>query len=450
MARVRTGTRRGEVSWKRPRLLIVAQSYPPSGAASAQRPYGLARGMARLGWDVSVLTRSERCQLSRSRGDDPRDDTLVNVTRLPCLSVWSHSIEWRSGTSIKSKFLGAIVRGIALATSRFVKIDHGFLWAQLASRWCAREAARREIDLVFVTVPLMTSALAVARAFRKSGFRYVLDFRDTLPSPGSRAKRDDAKFAVEAESVRAAALITTTTHGQLDTLQSRYPELSSHRWEVVPNWINDEIIKSSDCDARSPTRPIVVHGGSLYQGSRNGGAFLKALSILGNSTDKVLASASFEHYDANGKHYASTLGSTAAALGMSGRVRVLDPVPRSEFIQICSRARILLLLIGEDDGEVQHKAAIPRKLYDYFQAGRPILVVGPKGSEAQRLVESAGRGGFAESDKPEKIAAQIANLWGRPSERICGNVVLERLREKAVLARVDASFRSLVRRSIGP
>ena len=57
-----------------------------------------------------------------------------------------------------------------------------------------------------------------------------------------------------------------------------------------------------------------------------------------------------------------------------------------------------------------HEETIPGKLYDYFRASRPILVIGPEGCDAGKLVEETNRGIAVGDDDDAAIEAALHRL----------------------------------------
>jgi glycosyltransferase involved in cell wall biosynthesis len=57
-----------------------------------------------------------------------------------------------------------------------------------------------------------------------------------------------------------------------------------------------------------------------------------------------------------------------------------------------------------------HAGAIPGKLFTYLSSGRPILVVGPAGCEAGRIVEKHNRGIAVASDDVAGLTDAVARL----------------------------------------
>ena len=95
------------------------------------------------------------------------------------------------------------------------------------------------------------------------------------------------------------------------------------------------------------------------------------------------------------------------ALPAPEAVNLSNAIPAENFRQWCRGAAALLLVVGHDSGVFEHSRTVPAKLFEYFGAGRPILVVGAQDSEAERMILRTKRGVSVRDDGPGAIAAAI-------------------------------------------
>ena len=75
--------------------------------------------------------------------------------------------------------------------------------------------------------------------------------------------------------------------------------------------------------------------------------------------------------------------------GLESYVKPLGYLSHDAVLEVQQKSQVLLLL--EIDSE-ETKGIIPGKLFEYFNAKRPILAIGPEGWEAGRLVEQTKSG----------------------------------------------------------
>jgi len=148
----------------------------------------------------------------------------------------------------------------------------------------------------------------------------------------------------------------------------------------------------------------------LLYGTRRLDGFFEALALIKKRKSPSADNIQFIQYDkAAGT---SRLGAFIRQNNLSDTVHLRDRLSRPQLLSACKGADILLVVVGHDKGGVQHAGTIPGKLYDYFAACRPILVIGPRECEAARMVIRLNRGLAVPDDDPKKIAAAIELLMG--------------------------------------
>jgi glycosyltransferase involved in cell wall biosynthesis len=111
----------------------------------------------------------------------------------------------------------------------------------------------------------------------------------------------------------------------------------------------------------------------------------------------------------------------AEILGRAGAIRnfrYIDYRPRRDLADSLTLADVhLLTLRGDMAGLV-----VPVKLYGIMAAGRPVVMVGPRGSESGRTIEEAGIGHVIDPDEEgpaagERLVETLRALRDDPAER---------------------------------
>jgi glycosyltransferase involved in cell wall biosynthesis len=146
---------------------------------------------------------------------------------------------------------------------------------------------------------------------------------------------------------------------------------------------------------------VVVHAGNLgFYGAW--GTLLKAAEILSNEDEKT--GFVFIGDGANRK----SLEASAAILP---NVRFLPfrPVEQVPHVMLAGDIHIVTVKRGLEG------VVVPSKLYSILAAGRPVLAVAPKESDAARIVTEEGCGMSADPDDPDAVAAAIRELRSDPA-----------------------------------
>lgn len=376
----------------------------------AQRPLRLVCGITEHGWQPVVLTMSEGCHFPVDLSSMKRIPDDVQVERVSCRSFWSHAQWWRRWTWQPARALAYAAHGLGHATKSLVPVDRFYPWSIVAARRGAELARRHKVDLIWATTPSLSSACLAWRIATKTGIPMVIDFRDV-----ARGWADDRIDRQERSRVRwerrilsDAAGMTYVAPEQFDVLAKKHPFIASKPHKLVYNWFDARELNG--CEPKQLDAGAIVHGGILYGGRRRLDGLFEALLHL---RDSAACSRRIRLVHFGGAPRDRTY---LASVGEDPRMRqvleVRDAVPHGEFVANCLGADILLVAVGEDHEWRMHAGAIPGKLFTYLSAGRPILVVGPAGCEAGRIVEQVNRGIAVASDDVAGLTDAVSRLLG--------------------------------------
>ncbi|MDB5375217.1 MAG: hypothetical protein JWP04_3859 [Belnapia sp.] len=140
----------------------------------------------------------------------------------------------------------------------------------------------------------------------------------------------------------------------------------------------------------------------------------------------------------------------AASLGLADRIERLDWRPHAEALALLAEADIALVLF--QPGAVNHRLALPHKLFDAMLAGLPVIAPA-FATEVAAIIRDAGCGELVEATDAAAIAAAIARL-ADPARRAAlgaaGRLAAEtRYGWAGEAARLVALYRQLVPLSNG-
>jgi hypothetical protein len=231
----------------------------------------------------------------------------------------------------------------------------------------------------------------------KLGIKWVADFRDPWTTIhyhqslrlNKRAQKKHLKL--ESQVLNNADLVVVTS---LNT-KKEFQKTTNKPIEVITNGYDISEKIESNLDAQFS----IVHIGSLLT-NRNpeilwevlselkeeNKAFSKALLIklVGTVSEDVLKS--------------------IEAVGLTANYKTLGYVSHQEAIQIQHDTQVLLL-VEMDSPET--KSIIPGKLFEYVAANRPILAIGPDGSDVEGILKETNAGVYFPYTEKEKLKKQL-------------------------------------------
>jgi len=92
--------------------------------------------------------------------------------------------------------------------------------------------------------------------------------------------------------------------------------------------------------------------------------------------------------------------------GLQSKVMFMEKVPHNILMNFTCAADVGITL--DKDTNLNYKYSLPNKLFDYIQAGVPVLA--SKIVEVENIIESYNIGDIIDSHNPEHIAAKLKNM----------------------------------------
>jgi glycosyltransferase involved in cell wall biosynthesis len=335
-----------------PRLLVIANPYPPMASAGTTRLVRFLRHLPDEGWQATVVAPRAAGPAAEPPG--------VRVVRAP--------VPWPRRLLSGGRRATRVNRWVAVP-------DPYFGWIAPAV-WQGRELVRDErFDVIFSSSPRPSVHVTAALLARHTGLPWLADYRDpwstymfrTFPTAAHRA----AHIRLEAWALRQAAAVTAVNRPIVDDLVARHPWLRG-RAHVLPNGF--DLAEQAE-DVHLGEGFWLVHTGRLYGREQQVTAFLTALAAQPPEVKALFVGVD-----------ESRVRPDADRLGLGDRVRVEPFVPLGRALGYQRAADGLLLVNG------RKPEAMSSKVFEYLQAGRPVFAISPAGSAARDLFAEVGGG----------------------------------------------------------
>lgn len=398
--------------------VIIAYLYPPSCyfEIAGQRPAKWLKFLPEFGWNAIVLT--------RYWDEQSKYDTMAVPTDMPPPQAWLSdcaaqqawdSVETQRRACIRVPFkprcASLLYQRISLSSGRnrlfvplrktlsllqpwFLPYSSDTVWLPHAK--AAYNSLQRlgKIDAIVATAAPLESHILAAQLARKFSVPWVADFRDKWDGQFRSRWVGRMLLPVFRKMYGAAASLVTVT----PEIAAEQERLLGRSIEVIPNGFDvSDFPKSTD---RVPDTFRIVYTGKLYTVTREPDVFFKGLKLF---LDAVAPpDVSFEYYGRS----SSMVAAQARAAGVQAAVTIHGHATREIALQAQVDADVLLL-VSDTSGQ---KGIATGKIYEYFAAQRPILVVPGDGSTVDRLVQSTGTGLIART--PSQVQ-QCLDAWYR-------------------------------------
>ena len=397
------------------RLLVVCYFYPPLGGGGVHRVLGFTRHLPRYGWECTVVC---------AGAEDywVKDETLVaavplatEVIRVPGgsgLSAWLGLARaaGREATGRRSTRTFGMLRRL----SNWWLIPDSYVgWAARAARAASQRLARGDIDALLSSSPPDSVHLVALSALRRFPVPWVADFRDPWVGLSFRAPptawHRTRQTRLERAVLETADVVSVASRLHAEQIEARsHASGRSRRVVHLPNGFEPE----PAVESQPPDDPhfTLVFTGTASQ--------MPDLEVFLEAVHDVLASRSEARRRLRARlvgPYDAGYRDRATALGLNGIVEFLGPRPHGEARMWQRRADGLLLWKPRGEG---YRTMVPGKLYEYLDAGRPVLALLDPAEEAAALVRRAGGTVLPPGERtPLAAAIERAYLAWKAGER---------------------------------
>ncbi|MDF0652883.1 MAG: glycosyltransferase [Nitrospira sp.] len=366
----------------RPKLLFLAYPFPPLQAVGAVRTGNMARYLARLGWDVTVVTPDPSMWRNVDDGvkvsmelEREGIKRILTGHRWRCLSAqglkcWNENVGWVAG-------------GICRTIARRLGVDRHVGWIKEAERACSN-LSPMDVDMILASgSPFVAFRLARSLSVRL-GRPYVLDYRDpwTEYHLADRPLRP-ATVREEESLLQGCAAVTIASPSWGADLDRRYGV--GAKVHVVTN--------GYDSGEMAGVKPYdfghcaFVYAGSFYAPKISISCFLAALKCLQESLNKASEKWYFHYYGMHEGH----VREQAAHYGLSDRIVLHGRVPRREALSAVKGANLAVVISSVYERSLlKDTGIIPAKIFEAVGLGTPVLLIAPPGSDATALLVSTG------------------------------------------------------------
>jgi glycosyltransferase involved in cell wall biosynthesis len=383
------------VSASRPlRLLVITYYWPPSGGAGVQRCLKFVKHLGHFNVEPTVIT------VDPAQASYPvRDESLLAEVPAGVRVIHTGTTEpfesYKRLTGRAVPYGGFANEGKPGPMQQLMRFVRGNLFVPDPRRGWNRHAlaaverllaAGERFDAVLTSSPPHSTQLIGLELQRRHGLRWLADLRD--PWTDIYYYKDlhhtplaawlDARYERQVLAHADAVLVTSPETKRL--FLAKNPTLPAAKFHVLPNGYDES-------DFRQPSQPPtdclrITHTGTiteLYHINR----LLEAVAACAAAHPTVPLCLRFVG------QVSAQLRAQIAAAGLAGITEYLDFVPHEQSVAYLMESSVLLMAIPDVP---RNLGILPGKVFEYLAAGKPILCVGPAGSDADNLLRECGAG----------------------------------------------------------
>lgn len=383
------------------KVLIITYYWPPAGGPGVQRWLKFVKYLPEFNIEPIVF-------IPENPNYPLIDESLVaevsnNVTIIKHAInepyKWAGFLSKKSSKTISKGIISehkkqSLVEKLMLyIRGNFFIPDARIGWVKPSVNYLSDYVNKEDIHTIITTGPPHSVHLIGFKLKEKLGVKWLADFRDPWTTIGyhkqlkltkqSKAKHKD----LEDQVLNAADQIIVTSLNTKKELEA----ITSQPIEVITNGYDDESIVNFEMDSKF----TISHIGSLLS-KRDPKNLWKILGDLVKENSEFAKDFQLRFV---GVVSEKTLNSLHE-LGLSDYIDNIGYVSHKESIVFQKKSQIVLLV--EIDSDVT-KCIIPGKLFEYMVSGRPIISIGPKDTDVEKILKETNTGNYFNYDDYESL-----------------------------------------------
>ncbi|MGN7514263.1 MAG: glycosyltransferase [Allomuricauda sp.] len=412
------------------KVLVIAYYWPPAGGPGVQRWLKFTKYLPEFGFEpiVYVPENPSYPLVDEKLVEEVPTSIKILKRRINEPYGWASLLSKKktktiSSGIIKEKDPSFIEKLLLWIRGNLFIPDARKLWVRPSITYLAKVIADEGIESIITTGPPHSLHLIGLGLKKKYNIQWIADFRDPWTSIGYHKKLRLTEYsrlkhkALEKGVLLKADKIVVTSH----TTKTEFEAITPKPIKVITNGFDDEL-QPVELDSKF----TISHIGSLLTG-RNPLGFWQAVQELIAENEALKKALSIQLAGVVGEEVLQSIKD----FGLSDYVEQLGYLPHDKVLETQQKSQLLLLL--EIDSE-ETKGIIPGKLFEYLNAKRPILAIGPKGWEAGAMVEQHHAGTMCLHTSVATLKSVLLEAFHQYTEGtlVCNSEGVEQYHRKAL------------------
>lgn len=386
------------------RALVITYYWPPAGGPGVQRWLKFVTYFKEFGIEPVVFIPDNPHYPLQDKSIVSEIPEGIEIIRFPIKEPYGFAKVFSkkktnqvSSGIITNKNQSVLEKLLLWIRGNFFIPDARIGWVKPAVGFLKEYLAKNDMDIVISSGPPHSLHLIGMALKEELGIKWVADFRDPWTTIhyhqslrlNKRAQKKHLKL--ESKVLNNSDLVVVTSA----RTKKEFQKITSVPIEVISNGydILEKIEPNLD------PQFSIAHIGSLLT-NRNPELLWEILSELKDKNKVFSKNLLIKLVGTVSEDVLKSL----AVFGLTENYKTLGYVSHQEAIQIQHDAQVLLL-VEMDSPET--KSIIPGKLFEYVAANRPILAIGPEGSDVEAIIKETNTGVYFTYTDKEKLKQQL-------------------------------------------
>lgn len=382
------------------KILVIAYVFPPIAYAGSFRTLRLVKYLARMEYDITVLTLKEQPDLFNDYSLLNKIDQTIQIVRTSTIDFW------RSYQKIKEKVLlltfGTIIHKIlSKLLYLFCLPDHMIMWVPFATFKGYRLLRKNRYDAIYTSSPPHSEQITGLILKKIAKCKWVADLRDPILDDLDADQWDFVERKIhiwlEKKVFANANIVVANTNTSKQILKKRYPQTQI---EAIHNAFDeDDFI---DLSYAKYDKFTIAHVGSIYN-TRKTDILFSAIQEL--DREKKIHPSKFQILFVGLNN--PQLQDDVIKYQLADYVTIDKIVPHQKALEIMRKSHVLLLIKGLGQ---KSEGQIPGKLFEYLATGNQILCIATLNSEAAKIIREV-QAGVVFDGNPREIRKYLEKVF---------------------------------------
>jgi glycosyltransferase involved in cell wall biosynthesis len=422
------------------RILIVTTDFPPSTTIGTQRILKICKYLSD-DWDIHILTLKKKYFPHSNHSDG-----LNGCERKSGLKTWrtakldlysfligikkklAHNRGERDDAAKKNGgvskgacgfSIGKTIRRMGGVVTDMLEFpDPDISWTPISTLKGLVLSSKYDIDLVFASAPRHSNLMTVLLLKKLTGKKMVVDFRDPWArSPWLEKQRHSTASErlkhrlvqiLERKVVEHADRVVFTTENLRDEFADHYSNMAPYKFISCYNGYDPERLRDSgdeNKDRVGRKKVVFSHIGSLYKKRSPENLMLALHELLRQG--KIDPDCVLFRFIGNVGRDLGHVEKMVSELRLGDVLEFVPPVSYAESLEHMAESDVLIVL------QPGAKLMLPAKVFDYLCFGKPMLAVGEKDGEVDKVVDGKF-GVFVDNENLVEIGNGIMKLAKDP------------------------------------
>ena len=399
------------------KVLIVSYYFPPAGGPGVQRWLKFVKYLPDFQFEPIVYVPQNPTYPIVDEGLLAEVSDQLTLLKQPILEPYGlasffskKKINNISAGIIPSYKKQSFIEKIALFVRGNLFIpDARVFWVKPSVTYLREYCQSNQIDTIITTGPPHSLHLIGLALQQQLSIKWVADFRDPWTTIGYHKALKLLPWAqrkhkrLEQQVLQAADAIIVTSA----TTKTEFESITSRPIEVITNGYDLATEPSLQLDAKFS----LAHIGSLLS-ARNPIVLWEALAELLQELPDLAKHLQLNFIGTTSQEIKDAL----AHYGLANYMHDFGYVSHQEAVRFQKESQVLLLIeIDSPDT----KLILPGKLFEYLVSSRPILAMGPAGSDFASIITETQTGAFFNYAQKREVKAYIQSCY---SDYLAGNL----------------------------